>query len=157
MNRKIRDALRYIVKKYPYENDLSKTRITKLVFLADWLMAQQHDKQITDIKWFFDHYGPYVSDVLDEADKDKKIRIKESISAYGSTKYLVEAKGEKELLETSSLTDEEKSTLDNVIESTKELTWNDFINYVYNTEPIKNSNKYDYLDLIKHSKELEGN
>lgn len=150
MNIKIRDTLRYILKNYPYPSDLSKTRITKLVYLSDWLMVQNYHRQITDIKWYFDHYGPYVSDVLDEADDDKEIRINETESAFGSVKYIVEPKRKKESLLHNSLTDDEIIIIDKVINDTKELTWNDFISYVYSTPPINKSNKYKILNLLDY-------
>lgn len=36
MKTKLRNVLLYIVKNYPYGDDLTKTRITKLVYLIDW-------------------------------------------------------------------------------------------------------------------------
>lgn len=147
MNNKLRSVMRYIVKNYPYPDDLTKTRITKLVYLIDWENVKEYGSQITNIEWFFDHYGPYVSDVLDEADEDKTVSINSTISNFGTVKYIVKPKRDKEELLYDDLTDNDKDIIDRVIDKTKNFYWNEFINYVYSTEPIKNSIRYSALDL----------
>lgn len=147
MNSKLRSVMRYIVKNYPYPDDLTKTRITKLVYLIDWENVKEYGSQITNIEWFFDHYGPYVSDVLDEADEDKTVSINSTISNFGTVKYIVKPKRDKEELLYDDLTDNDKDIIDRVIDRTKNFYWNEFINYVYSTDPIKNGTKYSALDL----------
>lgn len=147
MNNKLRSVMRYIVKNYPYPDDLTKTRITKLVYLIDWENVKEYGSQITNIEWFFDHYGPYVSDVLDEADEDKAVSINSTISNFGTVKYIIKPKRDKEELLYDDLTDNDKDIIDRVIDKTKSFYWNEFINYVYSTEPIKKSTRYSVLDL----------
>lgn len=151
MKNKLKDVLSYIVKNYPYSDDLTKTRTTKLVYLVDWEYTKKYGHQLTNIKWFFDHYGPYVSDVLDEADKDRRISIKKTKSNFGTVKYMVMPKFTKNDI-VYSLTTDEIEVIDDVIEKTKLLSWNQFIRYVYDTSPIKNSEKYEKLDLLKYVK-----
>ena len=149
MENKLKDVLSYIVKNYPYSDDLTKTRTTKLVYLVDWEYIKKYGRQLTSIEWFFDHYGPYVSDVLDEADKDRRISIKKTKSNFGTVKYMVVPKFTKNDI-VYSLTADEIEVIDDVIEKTKLLSWNQFIRYVYDTSPIKNSEKYKKLDLLKY-------
>lgn len=147
MNNKLRSVMRYIIKNYPYPDDLTKTRITKLIYLIDWENVKEYGNQITNIKWFFDHYGPYVSDVLDEADEDKTISINITTSNFGTVKYIVKPKRDKEELLYDDLTDNDKDIINRVIDKTKNFYWNEFINYVYSTKPIKNGIRYSSLDL----------
>ena len=149
MKNKLKDVLSYIVKNYPYSDDLTKTRTTKLVYLVDWEYTKKYGHQLTNIKWFFDHYGPYVSDVLDEADKDRRISIKKTKSNFGTVKYMVMPKFTKNDI-VYSLTTDEIEIINDVIKKTKLLSWNQFIRYVYDTSPIKNSEKYKKLDLLKY-------
>lgn len=150
MNKKLRNIIRYIVKNYPYPDDLTKTRITKLVYLIDLENVKKYGVQITNIEWFFDHYGPYVSDVLDEADEDKSISIVRDISNFGTVKYIVKPKRGKDELIYEDLSENDKNIIDKVIDATKNYYWNEFIDYVYSTEPIKNGKKYTKLDLKKY-------
>lgn len=149
MKTKLRNVLLYIVKNYPYGDDLTKTRITKLVYLIDWEYTKKYGKQMTEISWYFDHYGPYVSDVLDEADEDKTVSIQSTFSNFGTIKYIVRPKYDKELIHYEGLDVSEIKVINEVFENTKMLSWNQFINYVYDTPPIKESRKYSYLDLTK--------
>jgi hypothetical protein len=148
---KIRYLLRYFTLYYPHKNELSKTRITKMVYLADWFSAKERGKQLTDIEWYFDHYGPYVSDVYDEAESDRKIIIRHSYSVYGSPKGIIGLKKDynEDQLHLDMLSDPDKKILDKVIEKTKNLNWSEFIDYIYSTYPIRTQQKYGFLDLVK--------
>ena len=143
----IKDILHYILNEYPNSRDLTKTRLTKLFYLIDWEYTKKYQEQITDIGWYYDHYGPYVSDVLDVADDDKEVKIDETISAFGGVKYVIKPKEDKVL--EYNLTPNTIEIIDQVIENTSELSWNDFIKNVYETAPIKNSNNYEVLNLSK--------
>lgn len=147
MRTKLRNVLLYIVKNYPYGDDLTKTRITKLVYLIDWEYTKKYGEQLTEISWYFDHYGPYVSDVLDEADEDETVSIQSTFSNFGTIKYIVKPKYGKENIHYEGLTESEIDVINKVFEDTKLLSWNQFINYVYETPPIKRSEKYHYLNL----------
>lgn len=151
-NKSIENILHYILNEYPYPNELTKTRITKLVYLVDWYNALEYQEQLSEINWYFDHYGPYVSDVLDVADDDANVKIKETVSAYGGVKYIVEPKDKGKKLEVN-LSDKEINIINQVIEDTEGLSWNKFIDFVYNTAPIKKKNKYSSLNLPKLARE----
>jgi hypothetical protein len=55
----------YIFKTYPKVEELSKPRLVKLIYLIDWKHAIDNGTQATNIQWYFNHYGPYVDDVID--------------------------------------------------------------------------------------------
>lgn len=144
---KIQELIRYILNNYPYAEDLSKTRITKLAYLSDWCNTRQNGKQITSIKWYFDHYGPYVTDVVDAAEHDEDIEISKTFSMFGSPKLLVTKKNQTKELSVTGLSSLEKQSIDKVIEETKQLNFNEFIDFVYSTYPIVNTKKYNFLEL----------
>lgn len=152
---KIKDVIYYYLINYPYKDELSKTRLTKMVYLADWENAKKHKKQLTKIKWYFDHYGPYVLDVYNTAQKDRRINIKQTVSPYGSPKEIIEFSGDyRDMTDNEvDLTEKEMKILDKVIEDTQYLNWNDFIKHVYSTYPIENQKRYNYLDLVQLAKE----
>lgn len=153
MDKIIDNVVRYLVRHYPNSFELNKTRLTKLVYLVDWKYAQKYQNQVTSIRWKFDHYGPYVSDVIESVVLDKDLLIKESISAFGTTKYTIESNVNKDLLDYELLSETQIKVIDEVIDETKDLYWNDFIEYVYSTYPIVNSTRYSELNLIDLAKE----
>ena len=146
-------VLRYIVKNYPIPEELTKTRTTKLVYLVDWEMAKRKHRQLTDIEWKFDQFGPFVSDVYDAADEDKELSIVKKQSAFGTTKYIVQSKNDRERLDYPDLDRETQAIIDDVIDKTRNLYWNGFIEYVYDTYPIKHVQKYNHLNLVQLAEE----
>ncbi len=152
MRNKIDNVLRYIVRYYPYGFELTKTRLTKLIYLIDWEYSLEVGEQLTDIEWYFNHYGPYVSDVFDTADEDSDLKIVEKVSNFGTKKFLVESKIEKSDLQ-FELTESEMKIIDKVINKTQSMNWNEFIDYVYSTFPIVKSERYGVLNLVKLAQE----
>ncbi|CYU41839.1 SocA family protein [Streptococcus suis] len=149
---KLRDILRYILKKYPYNFDLNKTRLTKLVYLIDWEMAKKYKRSCSGINWYFDNYGPYVHDVMKEATSDEQIKINEGFSNYGGPRYTFQLV-DPNFSEFSTLNLQELQIIDSVIDSTKDMSFNNFINYVYNTPPVAQTPQYQTLNLIKIASE----
>lgn len=143
---RVSDVVTYLCTKYPHKGELSKARVTKLVYLADWASAQKLKKQITDIKWFFHNYGPYVDDVINQATKDPRIEIEIATTIYGDPKTLLKAKPHSDC--TTGLDINEIKILDQVIKDTKSLFWDAFIQYIYNTYPIRHSDRHQELDLV---------
>ena len=152
VNEKLRDIIRYILIKYPYPFDLNKTRLTKLVYLIDWKTAQKQKNVSSGINWYFDNYGPYVPDVMKEAVSDEHIIIDEGLSNYGGTRYTFQIK-DLNLNDIIYLDEQEREIIDDVIESTKDLSFNNFINYIYNTPPVIQTPQYELLDLVKIASE----
>lgn len=144
------DIIAYLAKKYPYKNELSKARLTKMVYLSDWKFAITYGSQMTNLNWFFDNYGPFVWDIIDIVRANPKLfEVEETVNAFGANKSLISIKTPEYV---PNISNDEKNVLDFVIESTKELTWKGFINLVYSTYPIVMSERYSPLDLPKLAK-----
>lgn len=142
MNQSLNDLIKYFCSMYPHSQELSKARLTKMVYLADWENFKLSNNQLSNIKWYFDNFGPYVTDVVDTAYNDPDVRLVSTRTIYGTEKTLIEYKGSTPILDESV-----KKILDQVIESTKTLSLKNFIEYVYATPPIKQSTRYNYLDF----------
>lgn len=147
---KISDVAAYLCDHYPHKSELSKTRLTKLVYLADWKAAQKIGRQITGITWFFHNYGPYVPDVVEAVETDPRFLLTKSINHYGDPKLEIAMRPDSNSLD--GISNEEKQILDEVISETSPLYWNAFIDHVYATPPIENSNRYRMLDLLAFTK-----
>lgn len=146
------DIIKYFCKNYPHRNELSNARLTKMVYLADWENCKIHKKQITNINWYFDNYGPYVEDIKNAAINSNDFIVEQVVNSHGTPKTLININVGAKI---NNLSEEEIKILNKVIDDTKKLFWNDFIKYVYSTEPIKNNPRHKNLDLIKISKEIE--
>lgn len=156
MNRLL-NIIAYFCLQYPYSSELSNSRLTKLVYLADWVSALADDKQMTNITWLFYHYGPYVDDIKLAVMSSPNFTYNSDHNAFGSSKSVISYCGR---MEDIQLTDRDKQILDLVIEKTKGKYYNEFIDYVYSTYPVQSKNRYSTLDLpelAKEYKELQSN
>lgn len=142
----ISDMIGYICENYPHKSDLSKARLTKMVYLADWKSSIETGSQISHIKWKFNHYGPYVDDVVNAARNDPSFKVDLETNLYGDQKETISLSKSREW---SSLTPSDKRWLNHVMEETKKLYWKDFIQLVYSTFPVMVSERQNALDLPK--------
>lgn len=151
---KLGEILVYLFWKYPHPNELSKARVVKMIYLADWRSSILNGKQITNIRWVYNHYGPYVDDIITYIRQDNRFEIKATTNYWGEFKEVITLKQQKVAV---NLSIEDKGILDFVIEQTSKLYWNDFIGLIYSTYPIKNSVKYKELDLPRLADEYKNN
>ena len=138
--------------KYPHKEHLANARITKMVYLADWYSVNVFGKQVSEISWYFDNYGPFVTDVIKMAQENTKVfSVTEENNYFGATKRVIKN------ISTYSpiLSESEIKSLDKVIEITKNKTWERFITFVYSTYPIVVSDRYTNLDLMALSVEYQ--
>lgn len=142
---RLQAIIAYFCLYYPHKGELSKARLTKLVYLADWFSALVDGKQLTNIQWLFNHYGPYVDDVVESARRHPQFSLSSDQTVYGGNKVLIGFEGN---LYPELLDDRDKQILDAVINKTKSLYFNDFIEYVYSTYPVVSKDRYSNLDLV---------
>lgn len=86
----ILDIVAYFVRNSQIE--LSKGRLNKLVYLADWKYALDYGKQLSSISWKFNHYGPYVNEIEKSIESDSLKRFKithQETSYFGHSKYTI--------------------------------------------------------------------
>lgn len=140
------DIILYILKYYPHKNELSNARLTKMIYLADWRSAYDYGTQITNIRWYFDNYGPFVHDVeqVIEENSDKILTLT-TRTIFGNKKILYRLRDENIRIE---LPQNITQVIDTIIQVTQGLYWDQFINFVYSTYPIVTSERYTYLDLL---------
>lgn len=145
----VKDVIGYLCERYPLKHELSKARLTKLIYLADWKSAIERGRQLTEINWIFNHYGPYVDDVCLAALENPDFNVQQTVNRYGKPKSVISLK---RAFRMESLTDEDKRILDYVIETTMPLGWEGFIQLVYSTFPILTHPRMSRLDLVESAK-----
>ena len=60
MNNVAPDLVSYVVQRVQErEGELSKTKLVKLLYLIDVEHYRRFRKTLTDLTWYFYHYGPY--------------------------------------------------------------------------------------------------
>lgn len=150
---KLENIVSYLCLNYPHKNELSKARLTKLVYLSDWFSALTNKTQMTNIKWIFNHYGPYVDDIANIARNNENFRIEHMITKFGGDKYLISVRKDVEI----DLSKKEIKILNFVINKTKDMYFDEFIDYVYSTYPVTANERYSELNLKKLAKKYINN
>lgn len=151
---KLLDCIRYFCYRC---RRLSKARLTKMVYLADWESAVSSGATITGIDWYFNHYGPYVEDVVKAAlDDSHFIEAEPTVNMHGSPMVNLKWKNWWKLYRTPRcLSPQEVQILDDVVSLSRRLRWAPFIDHVYSTYPVAVTNQYERLDLVKCAREFK--
>ncbi|MFP4106710.1 MAG: Panacea domain-containing protein [Phycisphaerae bacterium] len=153
MMAELQDIVAYILREYPHPDELSNARVTKMVYLADWLQAITNGRQMSNINWFFDNFGPFVWDVKEAVEGNPFLfDANDTRNMYGNQKTVFSLKDGNY---SPHLAPDEKAVLDRIIEITKGLYWKDFIRLVYSTHPIMSSARYSTLDLVAKAREYK--
>jgi hypothetical protein len=147
----LKDIVSYICYNYPHKDDLSKARLTKLVYLSDWKMSIDQGRQISPTKWYFNHFGPYVYDIEELARCDGDFDLEQTSNSFGSLKEIIRFKGHFHAF----LLPAERAAIDFAIEKTRSLGWDAFIKLIYSTYPIVTESRYEYLDLPALAREYK--
>lgn len=149
----ISDLIKYILTNYPHKSELSASRLTKMLYLADWKSAIENSSQLTNAKWHFHHYGPYVDDFLKIAKEDNDIEVRNTSTIFGGKKQQLELA--KSFKGNVDLSENQKMILDFVIDATKDKNYEEFIKLVYSTYPVVSSSRYSDFDLVNMASEYK--
>lgn len=141
----LQDIVGYIYKQYPYKGELSKGRITKLIYLSDWTMCLMTHAQISKLKWYYNQYGPYSEEIEALIRNNDLFSAEDTDNYYGGNKKAIMLKHGDEFI--PELSDAEKQVIDATITKTQDLSWRDFTQMVYKTYPLVHESQYHYLDL----------
>ncbi|HIK15816.1 MAG TPA: hypothetical protein IGS53_11105 [Leptolyngbyaceae cyanobacterium M33_DOE_097] len=137
------DVISYIHNNYPdAQNSLSVERLIKLIYLADWKYSISHDlhSQITSIEWRIRDFQPWM----------------DNLSVTEMIKVLATIRVGKLLRISQELTEEQKRSLQFVIETAVEKNEDDLSRLVHSTFPaIKQNNSSSILDFSVLAREYE--
>jgi hypothetical protein len=137
----LKDAMAYVCSSYP-GSDLSKAKLAKILYLADWKAALSGRDQITPVQWKFNHYGPYVTDVVDTARDNDGFSLVNDWTAFGNRRTVVRYAGER-----PELSQDERDTIDGIIQRVASMSFDAFLKLVYSTYPVVVSDRGSVLDL----------
>ena len=149
----LKDVIVYFCKMSKNTEGLSKARLAKLIYLADWKSCILHGRQITSLAWKFNHYGPYVNDIKELVmSSEETFNINSSFTMFGAPKEVISLKNQSLGFD---LTSDEKSILENVLRATEGKNFDQFIKLVYSTYPIVTQERHSHLDLPRLAKEYK--
>lgn len=123
---------------------LSKARLTKLVYLVDWVSALQYGQQATPINWLYNHYGPYVTDVTSFITGNNDFHVLYDTTEEGSRSEITFANWRNYTPPPELI-----PMVNDVMDSTASLNFQGFLGLVYSTFPISSNPQYSQLNLVE--------
>ncbi|RKS81514.1 uncharacterized protein DUF4065 [Haloarcula quadrata] len=139
---KLNDMIEYLVSNFS-GNALTRTKLVKLLYLADRESYIDRDRQISNIKYIKYHYGPYSEDIVDTLQEMDGDEIRElSGRSKNGTYYRYEANSD---YEGSSLTREERAMLKRVLREYENTQTKQLVETVYDLDDLDSVDKYTPL------------
>ena len=133
------------------EANFGKTKLVKLLYLADVEYFRRWSRQLTNIDWLFYHYGPY-SSAIDEALKELNFDITEEkfVTRKGFTAQVITVPEYLYVQADAQLSEREKRVLNKVLEEWGMEDLNPLLSHVYfETEPMLQAERGERLDFSK--------
>lgn len=128
----LRDVVAYLCKRYPHKQELSKARLSKMIYLGEFRSATTKGRRLTDQTWTFSHLGPYLGEMDEFPFPDESFRVTKGTSIYGDPMEVVTVL---EDVEFPSLTEEDRRILDLVVKESAAKEWEDLCSLVCSTIP----------------------
>jgi hypothetical protein len=124
----------------------AKTRLIKLLYLAEVEHYKHFQSRLTNLRWQFYHYGPYASEieqVLGSPDIEETFFYLKD-GKHGSQYGLVEDERD------GSVPSELRRVIDYIVKDWGETDLNKLLDYVYfETEPMIDATRGEVLDFTK--------
>lgn len=146
------NILNYLYSEYPNPNQLSISRVMKLLYLIEWRYAITKFEKLTDIEWLHTAYGPFYKSLRSIFSESSNFDIKLDIDDKGREQTIIIFLNKKENI---SLNDETKEVIDFVIEHCKDYSWIELNNLVNSTYGVMNTPQGHIIDIIQLAKKYK--
>lgn len=142
------EVIQYLTQNYKGDGiGLSVSKLSKLVFLADWKSAINNRKQITNIQWTLHYSGPFCDEVSSEnitKTSGLRIYVKQTLEHVEVDTVILTKPPVY-----SDLNEKYKLILNIVLKNTQYLRWPEFLDFVYGTFPFEVSEPFTPIDLVE--------
>ncbi|GBC85210.1 hypothetical protein HRbin11_01656 [bacterium HR11] len=119
---------------------VGRTRLMKILYLADWLATQRLGRSLTGVKYYFYFYGPYSDRIMNAIESLIQRGIMEDspdLTQFGvAHDYRLTEKAHELNIE-GQLSNDERELLDRVLEKFGRLSLPQLLDVVYATAPMK--------------------
>jgi uncharacterized phage-associated protein len=149
-NRKLRDAVVYVVNEFRQRQQvpLTRTKLVKFLYLADYRSSQERKKPVTGVQYKSYYYGPYAAEILEAAeDQPRYVLYERCARSDGASYYAYEPTGKKPRLAT--LDEKDRRYLDDVLEEYGSLSLKRLLRVVYQTPPFKKAEMLQPISLVE--------
>lgn len=123
--------------------EVPRSILAKLIYLFDYYYAKKYGNQYTEIKWFYNHYGPFVDDIENAILSDTGVKVIQEPNEFGKLCKYFNYSGNSPQINDADILD----VLNHVNSIYQNSGYTQFIKHVYNTSPMKKAERYSYIDI----------
>ncbi|MDO5105957.1 Panacea domain-containing protein [Capnocytophaga sp.] len=147
------NILDYLYLKYPNPNQLSISRVMKLLYLIEWRYAITKFEKLTDIEWINTEYGPFYKSLRDIFNESSNFDVKDDIDDNGRKQtmiFFLNRKGDINLKENT------KEVINFVIDICKDYSWVELNSLVNSTYGVINTQQEQVINILELAKKYKG-
>lgn len=147
------NILDYLYLQYPNPNQLSISRVMKLLYLIEWRYAITKFEKLTDIEWLQTEYGPFYKSLRAIFNESSNFDISIKLDENNKEQIIIVFLNKKENL---LVRDDAKEVINFVIEHCKDFNWNELNNLVNSTYGILNTPQGHIINVEHLAKKYRG-
>jgi len=138
MKKKTEQLLVYIIQHYD-DNGIPITSLMKLVYLVDLVSIKKTGKQLSNFEYKRYKYGPFDKRIYEHIKNllGEEIIKEDAAFSRGGDEYIIYLSNKEKSFEFNKLSAEEKSIIDEVIESLQGYGTKALVELTYKTKPMK--------------------
>lgn len=148
------NILDYLYLQYPNSNQLSISRVMKLLYLIEWRYAITKFEKLTDIEWMQTEYGPFYKTLRSIYNESSNYEVTIKLDDKNREQTVIIFLNKKENL---SLKDEAKKVVDFVINHCKDYSWTELNNLVNSTYGVLNTPQGQIIDVVNLARKYRDN
>lgn len=139
------NILDYLYLQYPNSNQLSISRVMKLMYLIEWRYAITKFEKLTDIEWMQSEYGPFYNSLRGIFNMSSNFEVSIKLDDNKKEQTVILFLNKKENL---ILKDDTREVVDFVIEHCKDYSWRELNNLVKSTYGALNTPQGQIIDIV---------
>lgn len=146
--KKLRDSVAYVVSEFKEHQrvPLTRTKLVKFLYLADWISCQKRHKPVTGVQYRSYYYGPYAPEILEAAEEQPHYILSErQFRSDGAPYYVYAPTGVKPKV--STLTADDRAVIDGVLREYGAMSLKTLLRTVYQTPPFQKAEMLQPIDL----------
>lgn len=147
------NILDYLYLNYPNANQLSYSRVMKLLYLIEWRYAITKFEKLTDIEWMQTEFGPYYKSLLvifsESSNFDVSIKLDDNKNEQIVITFLNKKNN---IIKVNT-----KEVIDFVILHCKDYSWMELNNLVNSTYGTLNTPQGHIIDIVTLAKKYRKN
>lgn len=144
------NILDYLYLHYPNSNQLSISRVMKLLYLIEWRFAITKYEKLTDIDWLMTEYGPFYKSLRSIFNESSNFEVLIKIDNNNKEQLVINFLNKKENF---NLRNDTKEVIDFVISHCQNFSWTELNTLVNSTYGVLNTPQGQIINLVILSKQ----